>query len=59
MRRPSRPAPNIVNSALPMVQCRASLFRCQPADGLGLTGFMGATYWMVPDESRTELYSMH
>ena len=22
-----------------------------------LTGFMGATYWMVPDESRTELYS--
>jgi len=23
-----------------------------------LTGFMGATYWMVPDESRTELYSM-
>jgi nitric oxide reductase subunit B len=23
-----------------------------------LTGFMGATYWMVPDESRTELYSV-
>jgi nitric oxide reductase subunit B len=23
-----------------------------------LTGFMGATYWMVPDESRTELYSI-
>ena len=22
-----------------------------------LTGFMGATYWMVPDESRTELHS--
>ena len=22
-----------------------------------LTGFMGATYWMVPDESRSELYS--
>ena len=22
-----------------------------------LCGFMGATYWMVPDESRTELYS--
>ena len=22
-----------------------------------LAGFMGATYWMVPDESRTELYS--
>jgi nitric oxide reductase subunit B len=22
-----------------------------------LTGFMGATYWMVPEESRTELYS--
>lgn len=22
-----------------------------------LTGFMGATYWMVPDESRTEIYS--
>ena len=22
-----------------------------------LTGFMGASYWMVPDESRTELYS--
>ena len=22
-----------------------------------LLGFMGATYWMVPDESRTELYS--
>ena len=22
-----------------------------------LTGFMGATYWMVPDESRAELYS--
>lgn len=22
-----------------------------------LTGFMGGTYWMVPDESRTELYS--
>ena len=22
-----------------------------------LTGFMGATYWMIPDESRTELYS--
>jgi hypothetical protein len=22
------------------------------------TGFMGATYWMVPDESRTELYSV-
>ena len=23
-----------------------------------LTGFMGATYWLVPDESRTELYSV-
>ena len=23
-----------------------------------LTGFLGATYWMVPDESRTELYSV-
>ncbi len=23
-----------------------------------LTGFMGATYWMVPDESRTELHSV-
>ena len=23
-----------------------------------LTGFMGATYWMVPEESRTELYSV-
>lgn len=23
-----------------------------------LAGFMGATYWMVPDESRTELYSV-
>lgn len=23
-----------------------------------LTGFMGATYWMVPDESRTELFSV-
>jgi nitric oxide reductase subunit B len=23
-----------------------------------LTGFMGATYWMVPDESRTEIYSV-
>lgn len=23
-----------------------------------LTGFMGATYWMIPDESRTELYSV-
>ena len=23
-----------------------------------LTGFMGATYWMVPDESRAELYSV-
>ena len=23
-----------------------------------ITGFMGATYWMVPDESRTELYSV-
>ena len=23
-----------------------------------LCGFMGATYWMVPDESRTELYSV-
>ena len=23
-----------------------------------LTGFMGATYWMVPDESRCELYSV-
>ncbi len=23
-----------------------------------LTGFMGGTYWMVPDESRTELYSV-
>jgi nitric oxide reductase subunit B len=23
-----------------------------------LTGFMGATYWVVPDESRTELYSV-
>ncbi len=23
-----------------------------------LTGFMGATYWMVPDESRSELYSV-
>jgi nitric oxide reductase subunit B len=23
-----------------------------------LTGFMGATYWMVPDESHTELYSV-
>ena len=22
-----------------------------------LTGFMGATYWMIPDESRTELHS--
>ena len=22
-----------------------------------LTGFMGATYWMVPEESRTEIYS--
>jgi nitric oxide reductase subunit B len=22
-----------------------------------LTGFMGATYWLIPDESRTELYS--
>lgn len=22
-----------------------------------LTGFMGATYWLVPEESRTELYS--
>ena len=22
-----------------------------------LTGFMGATYWMVPDESRGEIYS--
>ncbi|MBA4109246.1 MAG: nitric-oxide reductase large subunit [Leptothrix sp. (in: Bacteria)] len=23
-----------------------------------LTGFMGATYWMVPDESRTEIHSV-
>jgi nitric oxide reductase subunit B len=23
-----------------------------------LTGFMGATYWLVPEESRTELYSV-
>jgi nitric oxide reductase subunit B len=23
-----------------------------------LTGFMGGTYWLVPDESRTELYSV-
>ncbi len=23
-----------------------------------LTGFMGATYWMIPDESRTELHSV-
>lgn len=23
-----------------------------------LTGFMGATYWLVPDESRTELHSV-
>jgi nitric oxide reductase subunit B len=23
-----------------------------------LTGFMGATYWMVPEESRTEIYSV-
>lgn len=23
-----------------------------------LTGFMGATYWLVPDESRTEIYSV-
>ena len=23
-----------------------------------LTGFMGATYWMVPEESRTELHSV-
>ncbi|OWW21055.1 cbb3-type cytochrome c oxidase subunit I [Noviherbaspirillum denitrificans] len=23
-----------------------------------LTGFMGATYWMIPDESRTEIYSV-
>ena len=22
-----------------------------------LTGFMGATYWLVPEESRTEIYS--
>jgi nitric oxide reductase large subunit len=24
-----------------------------------LTGFMGAAYWVVPEESRTELYSPH
>ncbi len=23
-----------------------------------ITGFMGATYWMIPDESRTEIYSV-
>ena len=23
-----------------------------------LTGFMGGTYWMIPDESRTELHSV-
>ena len=29
----------------------------KPPENIVLTGFMGAAYWLVPEESRTELFS--
>src|SRR5690606_41564480 len=45
--RPASPPP------IPALSLRAA----PPIFVWVLTGFMGATYWMVPDESRTELHS--